>query len=268
MRGTTSEYHTDPVDEYVVGAPTGPVGYQLHRAKNTTCVRPGDMVVIDPEHAHRGSPTCDGPWGARLLVLPSALIEMTADEPPMLTGAVVHDPIVRAAGLRQRFLDAHIASERAAPLLERQSSLLSLLDDLAPSTQARPRSSGDPSVTQAIEFIRDTMVDTISLEELAQVSGSTTFRLLRRFRTELGITPHQFLVSLRIAQARRLLATDMAPADVAARCGFADQSHLNRQFRNRLGVTPGQYRRSARGRELSFPSSGAGSTPRHEERRV
>lgn len=32
--------------------------------------------------------------------------------------------------------------------------------------------------------------------------------------------------------------------DVAASCGFADQSHMNRVFRKRVGQTPGQFRAS------------------------
>ena len=59
------------------------------------------------------------------------------------------------------------------------------------------------------------------------------------------MTPHQFLVSMRIAEARRLLAAGLAPAEVAAMTGFADQSHLTRRFRSRIGFTPGRYRDSA-----------------------
>jgi AraC-like DNA-binding protein len=38
-----------------------------------------------------------------------------------------------------------------------------------------------------------------------------------------------------------LLARGIAPADVAAALGFADQSHLTRTFGRTLGITPGRY---------------------------
>ena len=42
--------------------------------------------------------------------------------------------------------------------------------------------------------------------------------------------------------SRRLLAEGMAPAEVAAACGYVDQSHMHREFRRRFGLTPGAYR--------------------------
>ena len=58
---------------------------------------------------------------------------------------------------------------------------------------------------------------------------------MRRFGAQMGLTPHAFQTNLRVARARELLATGMAPAAVAAACGFADQAHLTRTFRSRSG---------------------------------
>jgi AraC-like DNA-binding protein len=46
----------------------------------------------------------------------------------------------------------------------------------------------------------------------------------------------------RFRAASRLLERGDAPGEVAAACGFFDQSHLNRVFKARMGVTPGVYR--------------------------
>ena len=46
-----------------------------------------------------------------------------------------------------------------------------------------------------------------------------------------------------MARAKTLLRRTGIPlAEVAHRCGFADQSHMNRVFGARMGTTPGQYR--------------------------
>ena len=81
----------------------------------------------------------------------------------------------------------------------------------------------------------------VSLTELSQVAGLSRFELVRRFREQTDITPHAFQTDLRIAHARRLLSAGVAPAEVAAECGFADQPHLSRVFKRAVGVSPARY---------------------------
>ena len=245
MSGLSSEYRIDAVDEYVIGAVTGSAGYDLRRRSTTYRVRPGQLVVLDPEHDHAGTQTRDGPWEARLLVLPAALLSATCDEVPSLVRARIDDPVLDAPALRARFLALHRASSNGAAKLWRECALLGLLDDLAPAAGATPRRHGDPMVARALEFVRDCYLDPIDLDTLASEVGTTKFRLLRHFRAEVGLTPHQFVVSVRIAHARQLLAGGTPVSVAASECGFADQSHLTRYFRDRLGFTPGRYRQTA-----------------------
>jgi AraC-like DNA-binding protein len=65
--------------------------------------------------------------------------------------------------------------------------------------------------------------------------------LVRVFTQTYGIPPHRYLVSRRVDHARRLLVDGHRPADVAARTGFHDQSHLTRHFRRILGATPSAF---------------------------
>ena len=54
-----------------------------------------------------------------------------------------------------------------------------------------------------------------------------------------GLTPHAYQLQRRVALARRLIAQGLPLAEVAAACGFADQSHMTRQFVRKYGVSPG-----------------------------
>lgn len=72
------------------------------------------------------------------------------------------------------------------------------------------------------------------------------FHLARSFTAHTGVAPHAYQLHLRVGRARALLAEGAAPAEVATRTGFCDQSHLGRHFRRLVGVTPGAYARGAR----------------------
>lgn len=67
------------------------------------------------------------------------------------------------------------------------------------------------------------------------------FYLVRVFRKELGLPPHEFLTQVRVEQARRLLAGACPVAQVALETGFVDQSHLTNRFKRIVGVTPKQF---------------------------
>ena len=66
----------------------------------------------------------------------------------------------------------------------------------------------------------------------------------RLFRSEIGITPANWVEEARVNAARRLLEQGQAaPKQVAARCGFADADVLRRAFSRHVGVTPAEYRK-------------------------
>jgi len=61
----------------------------------------------------------------------------------------------------------------------------------------------------------------------------------RLFKQSVGMTPHQYLIRLRVERAKQLLKrSDLAIADVALQCGFSHQSHLSFHFRRLVGMSP------------------------------
>ncbi|MBW3669875.1 MAG: AraC family transcriptional regulator [Actinobacteria bacterium] len=98
-------------------------------------------------------------------------------------------------------------------------------------------------VATVIEVIRTRYAEPLTVAELATVAGMTPLQLERRMRRYLGMAVKQLLLRTRLEHAAALLrSTDLVIAEVAARCGYYDQSSLSRQFKRILGYTPGEYR--------------------------
>lgn len=60
----------------------------------------------------------------------------------------------------------------------------------------------------------------------------------------MGIAPYQYVLQQRVERAKELLRKhkEMAIADVALQCGFANQTHFYKHFRKLTGMTPKSYR--------------------------
>ena len=83
----------------------------------------------------------------------------------------------------------------------------------------------------------------VTSAELAKDAGTSVRGLERAFDRDYGLSPQQYLRRLRMQTACQLLVSSrLALAQVADRCGFADQSHFTRDFRSLTGMTPRTYR--------------------------
>jgi len=107
----------------------------------------------------------------------------------------------------------------------------------------------EPLPSRILRRIRDRIeakLDTdLSLASLSKESGYSRAHFLRMFRAATGLTPHQYVLERRLSTAQQLLRqSKMLLADIALKCGFSSQTHMNDVFRKRLGVTPLQYRRN------------------------
>ena len=97
------------------------------------------------------------------------------------------------------------------------------------------------SVKTVRDYLKSHYAENISLSELASAANLSRFYLLRVFRNQMGVPPHEYQTQVRITQARKLLRKGHSILDTAFETGFFDQSHFSRNFKRITGRTPGQY---------------------------
>jgi len=96
-------------------------------------------------------------------------------------------------------------------------------------------------IQAACDYMESNYTETITLADLSKVSDLNKYTLLRSFTMQRGITPYQYLSTIRVNKAKRLLEAGVSPIEAALQSGFTDQSHFTRFFKNFIGLTPRQY---------------------------
>ena len=110
---------------------------------------------------------------------------------------------------------------------------------------------------RATELLEAHLHGNIALQKVAEACELSVSHFARAFKQTFRRPPYQWLTERRVDRARDLITNSRLPlADIAARCGFGDQSALNRTFKRIHGLTPGIWRRrTTRGRSGAYSSS-------------
>jgi AraC-like DNA-binding protein len=96
-------------------------------------------------------------------------------------------------------------------------------------------------------FVHTRYMDQISLTDIAAYVGLSEQHLIRSFRSEIGVTPIDYLKRYRIGHAKALLEEgEKSVTDVASEVGFSTSSYFARVFRSQVGVSPSAYRKGER----------------------
>jgi AraC-like DNA-binding protein len=199
------------------------------------------LSVIEPHELHVTYTHSTTPTHLRVLTLTPDLW-LTMLERPVVQFDPLHVDDTELANAVHRL---HLTFP--ALRLELESQLIAVLCCLTQRhiQAGKPAPPNHPewqAIRRVKAFIREFYRCNISLGELSQLSGLPRERLIRSFRRVVGLPPHSYLLQVRIAEARRLLAHGLSPSETATDVGFVDQSHLHRYFKRLTGITPGAYR--------------------------
>lgn len=82
------------------------------------------------------------------------------------------------------------------------------------------------------------------IADVAEQCAMSRSHFSRAFKKATGMSPHEWLLDLRIRRAKDFLAAgSLSISEISLECGFADQSHFSRMFSKLVGTTPKRWQR-------------------------
>ena len=242
-------YHLD----YHIGLVTEGIQRQHSKGKSIL-LGPGCIGLMPPGEIHDGIGEGGAAYTLKTFRLPPELFKAASEEisgtlrEPELVATMIEDS--SRAALLLRLHDTMYATKEASSLAI-QTEWLSILDFLfTQSKTIKPQNIKGTLSPLQCQRVKDYCIahlaQRITLEELSAICELGQFHFLRQFKHTVGMTPHAWLVRLRLEYACSLLRKKLSKkpqtfADVAQTVGFYDQSHFNRAFRQAFGVAPSAY---------------------------
>lgn len=198
---------------------------------------PGSIIIIPPNVPHQSHS------GGEYME-----IFIQADQPIPLAGNSNRDVIVleddeenAVSTLMKMMLYRYIKGEKNDPTLSLMFDLvIQLLSEKCAALQR------DPVVEDVCRLLALHYNDPqLSLAELLESTGYHKDYIRRRFIAACGVTPSEYMTSLRIEHAKRLLKRknelQFSVADIGEMCGYYDPHYFSRVFKKQVGVAPEMF---------------------------
>lgn len=155
----------------------------------------------------------------------------------------------------QRLRDSQIATHfwfeeqfhaLMAAMLQTHHDVLREMEQI-PAARAATREELYFRLHRARDFMEASLMEPISLQEIANVAWFSPHHFLRLFKQVFGETPHQYLTRRRIETARQMLTrTDQSVTDICAALGFESLGSFSWLFRRHSGESPEKFRQHQR----------------------
>jgi AraC family transcriptional regulator of arabinose operon len=164
---------------------------------------------------------------------------------PGLMRLTLEDAALRRR-IAARFFEAHRLAtgaqrRREALAMNALEEILLWCDQLNPQADS---SRLDGRVQRAMDYLCLHLAAEITLDSVAEASGLSVSRLAHLFRSQVGMTPLQFLEIQRLNRARQLLElTPHTVQAIAAEVGFNSPFYFTLRFKRQTGLSPRAYRR-------------------------
>jgi transcriptional regulator GlxA family with amidase domain len=109
---------------------------------------------------------------------------------------------------------------------------------------ARTRQAEDAAIARCQTWIAQHYRAAAPVAEMARLSGLPERSFTRRFQQATGMSPLEYVHTLRMEEAKQMLESGSAPIEaIAGEVGYEDAGFFSRLFKRRVNLTPAQYRK-------------------------
>ena len=214
-------------------------------------VKEGDIKIKQPGQVYSDYTDPDDPIeqmsllisGIHLLDLPENHLMQDNYAPVLVSGTWF--PL-----LQQLFLQIYHLNRRDEPVTrfvqnELLRTVVSTLMALLPEKRhLKTVSRKSKSLYGVIEYLNCHYTENITLEMLAQKFYISQFYLVRKFKEYTGMTINQYIVHLRVGEAKQLLIhTDLSIKEIALCCGYSNLQYFYATFRKHAMCTPLEFQK-------------------------
>lgn len=239
-------------DYYVLGLVES--GQRVLSCRNREyTIEKGSMLLFNPGDNHACVQNDKGSLDYRGINIEGAVMLDLAEEvtgEKELPGFSEH--VLSDGEAADYFRRLHRMIMRGSGDLGKEEALLFLIS-LLMQKYGKPFDHCIPECREEIEracgYMETHFAERIYLDQLCRFAGLSKSTLLRAFTKSKGVTPYRYLETIRVGEAKKLLAEGMEPVEAAIRTGFSDQSHFTNYFSRFIGLTPGSYGEIFCGRE-------------------
>lgn len=98
-------------------------------------------------------------------------------------------------------------------------------------------------VRQATDYIKATFMTDITAESIAATIGINRGYLSKLLKAELGMGLQEYIIKVRLENAKRLLSQGVSVGESARLSGFGDMFNFSKTFKKALGISPSMYKK-------------------------
>ena len=161
--------------------------------------------------------------------------------PHVLDATPFQDAALRIFQNMIRYKDSDFANELIVACI---TELLALLCTYYPTQFSPHASASEDKILKVQQYIDQHYKDPLKMDDLAKQFFISNCYLSHKFKELTGLSPKQYLSSVRLKNASVLLLnSDFSVSEIAETVGFPDHSNFIRSFKKIYGVLPKDFRR-------------------------
>lgn len=103
----------------------------------------------------------------------------------------------------------------------------------------------DTQMMDVLDYIHEHYKEQLTMDSLSAIALQSKYHFIRSFDASVGVTPYQYILQLRIREAKsRLASTTHTITHISYSLGFSTPSQFFRVFAKAVGMTPESYRKA------------------------